>query len=305
MHGLPEHAVSSFVHLQKGNAIMSCLECRIGFIGAGNMAEAMIGALLQSNTASAEKIFVSDIDATKRESLRKRYHIQSLENNIEVYRESDILVLAIKPQFFEGAVTSITKNPLYPMNTRKLIVSIAAGIRIQKMERLFYEGLGTDVQMRHPIIRVMPNTPALVLSGISGLSPNRFAEKMDVEHARRILEALGMVIEFPEEGLDAVTAVSGSGPAYVFYLMESMIAGAQKIGLEPENAVALVRETLRGSVELYRQSGENPEALRKKVTSPGGTTEAAIRVLDEAGVKESWIAAIEAAAARSKELGSR
>lgn len=284
---------------------MSHLESRIGFIGAGNMAEAMIGALLQSNTATAGKLVACDTDSAKLASLRERYHIQGLEDNFAVYRESDILVLAIKPQYFEAAVTSITKHPLYPMNTRKLVVSIAAGIRIQKMEQLFYEGLGQDIRMAHPIIRVMPNTPALVLSGISGLSPNRFAQKTDIQNARCILEAMGEVLEFPEEQLDAVTAVSGSGPAYVFYLMEAMIAGAQQIGLEPEAAVVLVRETLRGSVELYRKSAESPEALRKKVTSPGGTTEAAIRVLDEAGVKEKWIAAIQAAAARSKELGSR
>ncbi|WP_028324853.1 pyrroline-5-carboxylate reductase [Desulfatirhabdium butyrativorans] len=284
---------------------MSHLESRIGFVGAGNMAEAMIGALLQSNTANAENLFASDIDTAKLGSLRERYRIRSLEDNFAVYRESDILILAIKPQFFEAAVTSITKHPLYPVNARKLIVSIAAGIRIQKMERLFYEGLGQDARMAHPIIRVMPNTPALVLSGISGLSPNRFAQEDDIRNARCILEAMGEVLEFPEEQLDAVTAVSGSGPAYVFYLMEAMIAGAQRIGLEPEAAAVLVRETLRGAVELYRQSGENPEALRKKVTSPGGTTEAAIRILDEACVKQRWMAAIEAAAARSRELGNR
>lgn len=284
---------------------MSHLESHIGFIGAGNMADAMIGALLQSETALAENIFASDIDAAKRASLCERYRIRSMEDNFAVYRESDILVLAIKPQFFEAAVTSITKHPLYPMNDRKLIISIAAGIRIEKMERLFYEGLGPDERMVLPIIRVMPNTPALVLSGISGLSPNPFAEKDDIRNARRILEAMGEVLEFPEEQLDAVTAVSGSGPAYVFYLMEAMIAGAQKIGLEREDAVILVRETIRGAVELYRQSGETPEVLRKKVTSPGGTTEAAISVLDEAGVKRSWMAAIEAATARSRELGGR
>jgi pyrroline-5-carboxylate reductase len=305
MNGSHEHAHGSFVHIQKRKVIMSHLESRIGFIGAGNMAEAMIGALLQSHTAAAGNLFASDIDAEKRASLQERYRIHSLEDNFGVYRESDILVLAIKPQFFEAAVTSITKHPLYPMNARKLIVSIAAGIRIQKMERLFYEGFGQDVRVAHPIIRVMPNTPALVLSGISGLSPNRFAQQTDIQNARCILEAMGTVLEFPEEQLDAVTAVSGSGPAYVFYLMEAMIAGAQKIGLDHEAAVVLVRETIRGAVELYRQSGENPEVLRKKVTSPGGTTEAAIRVLDEAGVKQSWIAAIEAAAARSRELGSR
>uniref|UniRef100_A0A7C4RUW3 Pyrroline-5-carboxylate reductase n=1 Tax=Desulfatirhabdium butyrativorans TaxID=340467 RepID=A0A7C4RUW3_9BACT len=283
---------------------MNRIEGTIGFIGAGNMAEAMIGALLHARICTPEKIVVYDIDAHKPAALRTRYGIHPAADNHSVYQASDILVLAVKPQFFEPAVTSITKHPLYPCNARKLIVSIAAGIRIGKIEHLFYADHPESIQMQHPIIRVMPNTPALVLAGVSGMSPNRFATEPDILQARTILESMGTVLEFEEDQLDAVTAVSGSGPAYVFYLMEAMMAAAERLGLEPEKAAILVRETLRGAVELVRHSGETPEALRRKVTSPGGTTEAALRVLEERAVKQGWIAAIEAAAARGRELGN-
>ncbi len=283
---------------------MNPIEGTIGFIGAGNMAEAMIGALLHAQIYSPQNVFASDIDADKSVSLHSRYGIHPLEDNFSVYQASDILVLAVKPQFFEPAVTSITKHPLYPYKDRRLIVSIAAGIRIRKMEQLFYTELPENIRMLHPIIRVMPNTPALVLAGVSGMSPNQFATEPDLQKARTILESMGTVLEFKEEQLDAVTAVSGSGPAYVFYLMEAMMAAAERLGLEPEKTVVLVRETLRGAVELVRHTGDTPEALRRKVTSPGGTTEAALRVLEERAVKQGWIAAIEAAAARGRELGN-
>ncbi|MEW6259282.1 MAG: pyrroline-5-carboxylate reductase [Thermodesulfobacteriota bacterium] len=284
---------------------MHHIEGSIGFIGAGNMADAMIGALLQAHIYSPDKVFASDIDTDKLAVLRTRYGIHPLADNFSVYQASDMVVLAVKPQFFEPAVTSITKHPLYPCKTRRLIVSIAAGVRIQKMEQLFYGERPEHIRMLHPIIRVMPNTPALVLAGVSGMSSNRYVTEPDVRQARTILESMGTVLEFEEEQLDAVTAVSGSGPAYVFYLMEAMTAAAERLGLEPEKAAVLVRETLRGAVELVRHTGETPEALRRKVTSPGGTTEAALRVLEERAIKPGLIAAIEAAAARGRELGNR
>jgi len=153
-----------------------------------------------------------------------------------------------------------------------------------------------------PIIRVMPNTPALVLEGVSGMSANRHASAEDVETARRILSAMGSVVLFDEADLDAVTAVSGSGPAYVFYLAEAMINAGVQLGLSMENARELAVGTLKGAAALMEQRGEPPEDLRRKVTSPGGTTEAAIKVLDTDDTQAVIVKAIEAAAERSREL---
>jgi len=148
----------------------------------------------------------------------------------------------------------------------------------------------------------MPNTPALVLAGMSGMTPNRNSVPDDISTARTILEAMGKVIEFKEESLDAVTALSGSGPAYVFYLVESMIQGGIDMGLDPYDASILTLTTLKGSVALIEEIGESPELLRRRVTSPGGTTEEAFKVLEKKRVKETIIEAMAAAARRSKEL---
>jgi pyrroline-5-carboxylate reductase len=184
----------------------------------------------------------------------------------------------------------------------KLVISIAAGIRIEKIETALLGGLSPEKHSLLPIIRVMPNTPALVLKGVSGMSANSHASVGDVEAARRILSAMGTVVLFDESDLDAVTAVSGSGPAYVFYLAESMINAGVELGLSMESARELAVGTIKGAVALMEQGGESPEELRRKVTSPGGTTEAAFKVLNADGAQASIVKAIKAAAARSTEL---
>jgi pyrroline-5-carboxylate reductase len=188
------------------------------------------------------------------------------------------------------------------MAARKLFISIAAGIPIRKMEALLYAPLDEGMRKKLPIIRVMPNTPALVLAGMSGMSANANATPEDLETTRTILGALGKVMEFKEADLDAVTALSGSGPAYVFYFIESMIAGGLAAGLEPDASETLTLQTLEGALKLLRERKEPPEDLRRKVTSPGGTTEAALKVMESHQVKQNIVAAIVAAARRSQEL---
>jgi pyrroline-5-carboxylate reductase len=185
---------------------------------------------------------------------------------------------------------------------RKLVISIAAGFPIRKMEEILYPPLDAESVRNLPIIRVMPNTPALVLSAVSGMSPNRFVTEEDARAARTLLQAVGDVIEFEEEALDAVTALSGSGPAYVFYLVESMTEAGIQMGLEPGAAALLAAATLRGSAKLLEASGESPEELRRRVTSPGGTTAAAIDVFEKRGLKPIIIAAIASANRRAQEL---
>jgi pyrroline-5-carboxylate reductase len=158
------------------------------------------------------------------------------------------------------------------------------------------------MRTRMPLIRVMPNTPALVLAGMSGMSPNRHATAEDIEITRRILEAMGQVRELPEADLDGVTALSGSGPAYVFYFIESMIKAGESLGFDLATASALTLATFEGALKLLAESGEAPAELRRKVTSPGGTTEAALRVLEDQQVDRHIVDAVTAAARRSKEL---
>lgn len=273
------------------------LDKRICFIGAGNMAEAIINGLLKSKVSKPENLFASDVNAQRLGYIAKQYGINTDKNNIVTFQCSDIIFLAVKPQHINAALKEIT-NDLNPENTkRKIIVSIAAGIPIKQIEKYFYAN-----KDMFPIIRVMPNTPALVLSGMAGMAGNRYAKKEDLKITRTVLEAIGKVIQFEETDLDAVTALSGSGPAYVFYFAESLITAGKSLGLSEADSLSLTIETIKGSVKLIEESTESVESLRKKVTSPGGTTEAAFKVLKDCSAKEIIVKAIHAAAKRSKEL---
>ena len=283
---------------------MSPLKKKTGFIGAGNMGEAFVGAIIKSNLLSPSMIYVSDINQERLAIFRSNYGISATNDNIKLFSKCDIIILAVKPQLINKVLTEITKQKDYMIADKKLIISIAAGIPLRKIEDLLYTPLDEKSRTKLPIIRVMPNTPALVLSGMSGMSANRYASVEDVNVARTILKAMGKVIEFNEDDLDAVTALSGSGPAYVFYLIESMIEGGINAGLNPNDAYTLTIATLKGSLALIEELNESPETLRKKVTSPGGTTEAAFKILENNRVKQNIIDAIAAATLRSKELST-
>ena len=283
---------------------MSKLNKKIGFIGAGNMGEAFVGAIIKSNILPPSMIYVSDINEKRLSVLRSSYGISVLSDNVKLFSICDIIVLAVKPQHIEQVLSQITRQKDYKIHNPKLVVSIAAGIPLRKIEAILYTPLDEKSRIKLPIIRVMPNIPALVLAGMAGMSANRHASDDDVKIVRSILEVMGEVIEFNEEDLDAVTALSGSGPAYVFYFIESMIEGGICVGFEPNDAATLTIVTLKGAVKLMEELNESPELLRRKVTSPGGTTEAALKVLDKNQVKQSIIEAIAAAAKRSKELSA-
>jgi len=281
---------------------MAKLNKKTGFIGAGNMAEAFIGAVTRSGIIPSTMIYASDVNAERLSMLKKTYGISVMDDNYKIFSMCDIIVLAVKPQQMSDVLSHITSRNEYGIERRKIVISIAAGITLGKLESFLYAPLEREVSGNLPIIRVMPNTPALVLAGMSGMTPNRNAVPDDINTARTILEAMGKVIEFKEGALDAVTALSGSGPAYVFYLVESMIQGGIDMGLDPYDASILTLTTLKGSVALIEEIGESPELLRRRVTSPGGTTEEAFKVLEKKRVKETIIEAMAAAARRSKEL---
>ncbi len=274
----------------------------VGFIGAGNMAEAIAGALIDSGTCPASNITMADVNRSRLNALAEKYQTKTAADNLEAFLASGLVVLAVKPQQVAEVLSELSGQPGYAVEERKRLVSICAGTRIEKIEALLYAPLSAEQQRSLPIVRVMPNTPALVLTGMSAMSPNRHADVEDLRITRTLLESMGKVIEVAETAMDGVTALSGSGPAYLFYLAEAMEKAGRRLGFSPEQAALLTLQTLKGAVALMEKSGESPGALRRKVTSPAGTTEAAVTVLDNGQVMETVAAAVAAAARRSEEL---
>jgi pyrroline-5-carboxylate reductase len=277
---------------------------KIGFIGAGNMGEAMINGLIRSGLCEPKEIWASDVRDARLRQLNESFGINITTRNIEVFDQADIIILAVKPQHMDEVLEGIASSFPQTIKGVKLIMSIAAGISIEQIEGHLYPPLDENSKGLLPIVRVMPNTPALVLAGMAGMSGNRFAKDADLNQARTIMEAVGKVITFDEEDLDAVTAVSGSGPAYVFYFIESLVEAGAELGLRPSHALNLAVETVKGAAILLQETGEPVASLRKMVTSKGGTTEAALNVMERRKVKEHLIEAVRAAAKRSKELSS-
>jgi pyrroline-5-carboxylate reductase len=281
---------------------MKGLDTKVGFIGAGNMGEAMINGLIKSALCEPGQIWASDVRVARLRQLKDTYQIHVTEDNIAVFEQADVVVLAVKPQHMDAVLDHLSRTFPRTIKGVKLIISIAAGFPIARIERHLYRDLDESSKGLLPIVRVMPNTPALVLAGMAAMSGNPYAGALDLNQARDLLAAVGRVIEFEEKDLDAVTALSGSGPAYVFYIIEALVEAGAGLGLRPSHALELTLETIKGSVKLLEETGEAPASLRKKVTSKGGTTEAALNVLDRHGVKGHLMDAIRAAAQRSKAL---
>jgi len=268
------------------------MNSRIGFIGGGQMAEALIRGIIESGLYKADAIFVTEPNQERRNFLTETYGVQGFADNSPVWNSCTTVFLAVKPQIM-GIVLSSSREFV---STEHLIITIAAGLPIS-----FYESeLGRD-DCR--IIRVMPNTPALVLEGASGLSGNKNASKDDLLRCEEILNKIGKAVILDESALDAVTGLSGSGPAYVFTFADAMIDAGIKAGLPRPTAETLALQTILGSVKLLIESKKHPAELRAMVTSPGGTTIAAQHVLERSGFKGIVMDAIEAAVNRSKELG--
>lgn len=263
---------------------------KVTFIGAGNMTEALVRGILSGGICARADVSVADVRPERREYFAQEFGVRSLASNREAVEAADVAVLAVKPQMIQEVLNDLSGT----LRIGTLIISIAAGIPIRRIE----EALGEGTR----VIRVMPNTPALVQAGVSALCGGRWATEQDRETAARLLGAVGLVVPVGEQDMDAVTAVSGSGPAYVFFLAEIMLEAAQRLRLPPETARDLVTTTLEGAVRLMKQTGLPPAELRARVTSKGGTTEAALNVLREKGVFEGFVQAILAARQRAAEL---
>ena len=277
---------------------------KIGIIGAGNMGEAIINGIIKSGLCEPTEIWASDVREARLRQLKDMYKINITDENMQILDEADIVILAVKPQDMDGVLQHIASTFPRTIKGVKLFISIAAGFPIKKIEKHLYASLDENSKGLLPIVRVMPNTPALVLAGMAGMSGNQYAKESDLKHARAVLEAIGKVIELKEEDLDAVTALSGSGPAYIFYVIESLVEAGTGLGLRPSHALSLTLETIKGSVKLLEETGEAAASLRKKVTSKGGTTEAALSVMERHKVKKHLIDAVRAASRRSEELSN-
>lgn len=270
---------------------MTALNCNIGFIGGGNMAQALIGGLI-ARDFPASRIFVSDPVAAVRDILAEK-QVQVCLDNHDLVSQVDVVVLAVKPQ-----VLAEVLQPLSSALSHTLIVSIVAGAEIATIANLCGQ--------HGRIVRVMPNTPALVQTGAHGLYAEPEVSQADRDLATQILAATGLTLWVTQEAdIDAVTAVSGSGPAYFFYLMESMIQAGKNLGLDEKTATALTLQTALGAAQMAITSASSPAQLRKNVTSPNGTTQAALEVFDRAQVSQHIQAALAAAHKRSQELAQQ
>jgi len=267
------------------------LEQKIGFIGAGNMARSLASGLI-SNGLDPTLLAMSDPDAGTRDAIATQLGVSVFENNADVVAKSDIVVFAVKPQVLRNVAVELADSV---QQRKPLVISIAAGIRSDSLEHW----LGGDLSL----IRVMPNTAALIGSGASGLYANSRADTAARNIAETIMRAVGVVAWVEnEEQLDVVTALSGSGPAYYFLVMEALEQAAIDAGLSPDIARLLTLETAYGAAKMALEGGEEPAVLRQKVTSKGGTTERAIAVMEENGIRDIYKKAISAAAERSAEL---
>jgi len=262
---------------------------RIGFFGAGNMAEALARGLL-SGGVPADSLIASDVAEARRKLFSQTLHIAATNDNREVLAKSDVAIFAVKPQNM-AELLAIISGPSHG----KLFISICAGVSTRYIEK--------ELGDAPHVVRAMPNTPMLVGAGAAAIAKGKYATDEDLAVARAIFETAAKVIVVEEALMDAVTAVSGSGPAYFFYLVEALVEAGVKLGLTKEAALALAKQTAFGAGRLLTTSADEPAELRRKVTSPGGTTFAAITKMEEAGVKGQIVKAVEAAAARSKELG--
>jgi pyrroline-5-carboxylate reductase len=262
----------------------------ITFIGAGNMAEALIRGLLAAKTVEPRQIWATDVREDHLKSIQATYGISVTTNNCEAVKAADVLILAVKPQQMSAVLRGIKSA----MTADKLVISIAAGIPTSRIEG--------ELEGPSRVIRVMPNTPALVGEGAAALCRGRYATEFDAQLAAEILGAVGIAVRVDETMMDAVTALSGSGPAYVFHVAEAMIEAGKQCGLTEEVAVRLAVQTIKGAGKLLAESSETAGELRRKVTSPGGTTEAALKVMAEHDLMGVFQAAIKAATARGREL---
>lgn len=274
----------------KGSPVFSG---RIGFLGAGKMATALAGGLLSAGIVTRDQLAACDPMAEAREAFEKQTGVKASDNVEGVVRQSQILILAVKPQSMPGLLSTLSQT----LQENPLIISIAAGIPLSVYSR----NLGSHCRL----VRVMPNTPCLVGASASGYSLGGEATVEDGKLVQKLLSAVGIACEVPENLLDTVTGLSGSGPAFVYLMIEALSDGGVRMGLPRGTATQLAAQTLLGAAKMVLETGEHPGSLKDAVASPGGTTIAGIQALEVGGLRGCLMNAVEAATLRARELGKQ
>jgi len=262
----------------------------VAVLGAGVMGETLVSGLLRAGRRPSD-LLLSERRPDRAEELRERYGVDVV-GNVEAATKAGTLLLVVKPQDMGELLEEIAPH----LSPTTMVVSLAAGITTSYVEARLPDGA--------PVVRVMPNTPALVDEGMAAVSRGSHCDEPHLREAEELLSSVGKVLRVPEQQLDAVTAVSGSGPAYLFFVVESMIEAGVHLGLPRTTASELVVQTVVGSAKLLRETGEHPTVLREQVTSPGGTTAAAVRELEDHKVRAAFLTALEAARNRSRDLSA-
>jgi len=265
---------------------------KIGFIGAGKMAGAIINGLIKSEFTTKENILATEINQELADKASQLLGIKVITDNIELVKSCDVIVLSVKPFIIKDVLNQI-KNYI----TRdKLIISIAAGIGTESMEQI----LQNDI----PVIRVMPNTPALVNEGMSAVCKGKYATDEQINFTKELFSKTGRCIEISEKLIDAVTGISGSGPAFFYLMIEAMADGGVKLGIPKATALELAAQTAIGAAKMILETGKHPSALKDEVTTPGGCTAAGLAVMEDMGVRSALINTVEATAKSASGLGN-
>lgn len=265
----------------------------LGFIGGGNMAAALVKGLLHSKVVPPEKIIVSDVKAERLAQLHEEHGVRTTSDNHALVREADVIVLSVKPQVIDKVLGAIGKEVL----PKHLVISVAAGVPVAALEGRLSDGAR--------VVRSMPNTPATVDAGATAIAAGTHATAEDLEIATALFTAVGRCVTLDENLLDAVTGLSGSGPAYVMLMIEALADGGVKVGLHRDTALLLAAQTVFGSAKLLLETGEHPGRLKDMVTSPGGTAIAGLHTLESGGLRRTLIDAVEAATSRAAVLGEQ
>jgi pyrroline-5-carboxylate reductase len=266
---------------------------RIGFLGAGNMAQALLRGLIRAGRVTPGQLKVSDLDERKRDDIAREHGVSAARSNQELVQWSSVLVLAVKPQSLPAALEECSGA----LNAEALLISVAAGVKCATLAGMLPTGAR--------LIRAMPNAPALVGAGATALSASSTATARDMELARSLFDAVGRTVLVDELHMDAVTGLSGSGPAYVMVIIEALADGGVRAGLTRETALLLATQTVLGSAQLLLDSGDHPAAWKDRVTSPGGTTSAGLEALESGRLRHTLARAVEQATRRARELGAK
>ncbi len=273
------------------------MSIKLGIVGGGVMGEALLSRMLAQQLYRPDNVLVSEPQAHRRDVLVQKYAVKVTSDNRAVAAASDVLLLAIKPQVFEAVAKELAQGDGHASPAREqlpVVVSILAGVSLSQLEAAF----GCQ-----PVIRAMPNTPATVGAGITAIAPGKTVAPSHIEQATAIFQAVGEVVEVPEHLMDAVTGLSGSGPAYVAIMIEALADGGVAAGLPRAIASKLALSTVLGTAQLLQETQMHPAQLKDQVTSPGGTTIAGMRELERAGFRSALIEAVQAAKERSQQLG--